>query len=169
MPPLSLEDMLELSQVPRMIQILLRILLIGIVTHSGEKVNILNIILLNMLKTQDMAITELKFRIETLSTVTNGPPMQLIVSLAQIKLQKLMHLLETQMKLIQIVSMMELTFREELDTTNHPKILTIAIQTLSAHTMECTALSITQESLRASNKKLDTTINININQENSKT
>ena len=97
----------------------------------------------------------------------SGLPMQLIVSQAQIKLQKLMYQLETQMKLIQTVSMMELTFKEELDTTK--KIPTIVIQTLSAHTMECTVLNITQRSLRASNKELDTTIKLSINQENSKT
>jgi len=60
MPPLSLEDMLELSQVPKMIQTLLRILLIGIATHSLEEVNILNTILLNMLKTHAITTIELK-------------------------------------------------------------------------------------------------------------
>jgi len=60
MPPLSLEDMLELSQVPKMIQTLLRILLIGIASHSLEKVNILNTILLNMLKTHAITTIELK-------------------------------------------------------------------------------------------------------------
>lgn len=122
-----------------------------------------------MLKIHALAIIELKFRIETLSMVTKILLVQLIVSLAQIKLLELMHLMETQMKLIQIVLMMELTFKEELDTTNHLKILTIVIQTLSAHTILCTVLNITQESSRAFNKKLDTTINISINQENSKT
>ena len=167
MPPLSLEDMLELSQVPKMIQTLLRILLIGIATHSLEEVNILNTILLNMLKTHAITTIELKLRTETLSTAMSGLPMQLIVSQAQIKLQKLMYQLETQMKLIQTVSMMELTFKEELDTTK--KIPMIVIQTQSAHTMECTVLNITQRSLRASNKELDTTIKLSINQENSKT
>ena len=96
-----------------MIQILLRIHHIGIATHTGDTVNICNTLepqhnkninLLTLCIDKDQLM--LKFRTEILLMVMNGLPMQLIVSLAQIKQQKLMHLLETQMKSIQILLMM---------------------------------------------------------------
>lgn len=157
-----------------MIQILLRIHHIGIATHTGDIVNICNTLepqhnkninLLTLCIDKDQLM--LKFRTEILLMVMNGLPMQLIVSLVQIKLQKLMHLLETQMKSIQIQLMMALTFKEDTTDPINLEILSIVIQTLSAHMMECTELNITQRSSRAF--KLNTIINININQENSKT
>lgn len=174
LPPTRLEDKLELSQVPKMIQILLRIHHIGIATHTGDIVNICNTLepqhnkninLLTLCIDKDQLM--LKFRTEILSTVTKILSAHKIVSLAQIKLLKLMFLMETQMKSIQILLMMELTFKEDTENPIILEILSIVIQTLSAHTMECTELNITQRSSRAS--KLDTIINININQENSKT
>jgi hypothetical protein len=179
LPPSKPEDKSELSQVPKTIQISLKIHLIGIATHFSEEANICNIT--PELKNLNLKVNfsksifnisenkELKLRIGTLSMVKNLIPMQLIASLVQIKPRELMLAMVTQTKSIQIPLMMELTFREDLDTTNLLEILMIAIQTLSAHTMECTVLSITLRFSRASNKRLDTTIKTNINQEISKT
>ena len=99
MPLILLEERLGLSQVPKMITILLRIHLFGIIQFISELVNILhNILELKKLEFHMVDNSELK--LEILSMVPNGLSVLKIASLVQIKLLVLSHLRETQIQLI---------------------------------------------------------------------
>ena len=100
MPLILLEERLGLSQVPKMITILLRIHLFGIIQFISELVNILNHNIKELKKLEFHMVDNSELKLEILSMVPNGLSVLKIASLVQIKLLVLSHLRETQIQLI---------------------------------------------------------------------